>query len=57
MGIGAYECREYVRELRGELNVTSSVGQGTIFTVNLPQPQSVTQEEVEHAPHLGVRGG
>ena len=57
MGIGAYECREYVRELRGELNVESNAGQGTIFTVNLPQPQSVTQEEVEHAPHLGVRGG
>jgi len=56
MGIGAYECREYVRELRGELNVASHVNQGSTFTVSLPQRKSVTQE-IEQSPMQGAAGG
>ena len=36
MGIGAYESREYVRELGGEIEVESQVGQGSLFRVYLP---------------------
>ena len=36
MGIGAYECREYVLELAGEIQVASTPGAGTVFTVTLP---------------------
>ena len=36
MGIGLFECREYVRELGGSLAVESSPGRGTRFTVVLP---------------------
>ena len=36
MGIGAYQAREYVRELGGYLAVASEPGQGTTFTVVLP---------------------
>ncbi|MEW6678160.1 MAG: XrtA/PEP-CTERM system histidine kinase PrsK [Pseudomonadota bacterium] len=36
MGIGAYECREYIQELGGEVQVSSRPGQGTRFTVLLP---------------------
>jgi putative PEP-CTERM system histidine kinase len=36
MGIGAYQAREYVRELGGQLDVTSTVGEGTVFTIRLP---------------------
>lgn len=50
MGIGAYECREYVRELRGEISVASQLDQGTTFTVSLPQRKSVAQE-VEQTPN------
>ena len=36
MGIGAYQAREYVRELQGQLRVESKVGSGTCVTVILP---------------------
>jgi putative PEP-CTERM system histidine kinase len=36
MGIGAYQVREYVRSLGGNVEVQSSPGQGTCFTISLP---------------------
>ncbi len=36
MGIGAYQAREYVRLLGGTLNVDSTPGRGTVFTIRLP---------------------
>lgn len=36
MGIGAYECKEYVQELNGNIQVDSKPGRGTLFTVRLP---------------------
>jgi putative PEP-CTERM system histidine kinase len=36
MGIGAYECREYVRELGGDIHVISFPGEGSTFTIQLP---------------------
>ncbi len=36
MGIGAYETRELVRELGGQLEVDSRPGQGTRFCIQLP---------------------
>ena len=36
MGIGAYQAREYVRSLGGAVNVDSSPGRGTVFTIRLP---------------------
>ncbi len=36
MGIGAYECREFIRSLRGQVSVDSVPGQGTRFTVTIP---------------------
>lgn len=36
MGIGAYECREYIREIGGKLEVVSQPGQGTTFSIVLP---------------------
>jgi putative PEP-CTERM system histidine kinase len=40
MGIGAYESREYIRSLGGELTVRSEPGQGAGFTFFIP---SITQ--------------
>ena len=37
MGIGAYQAREYVRELNGSLDVASEPGQGTKVTISLPR--------------------
>ncbi len=39
-GIGAYQCREYARELGGDLEVISSPGAGTIMRVTLPAVHS-----------------
>jgi putative PEP-CTERM system histidine kinase len=36
MGIGAYQVREYVRSLDGEVEVQSSPGSGTAFHIRLP---------------------
>jgi putative PEP-CTERM system histidine kinase len=36
MGIGAYQVRDYVRSLRGEVAVSSSLGAGTVFSISLP---------------------
>lgn len=40
MGIGVFESREYVSELGGKLEVTSSESDGTIFRVILPLHQN-----------------
>jgi signal transduction histidine kinase len=36
MGIGVFESREYMRELGGTLEVSSTPGAGTTFQVTLP---------------------
>ena len=36
MGIGAYECRETIRALGGQLDVTSMPGRGSRFRISLP---------------------
>ncbi len=36
MGIGAYESREYIRSLGGELSVKSEPGKRTLFTFSIP---------------------
>ena len=38
MGIGAYQAREFARNLGGELRVSSEVGIGTKMTMVLPLP-------------------
>lgn len=53
MGIGAYETREYVRSLGGELQVESSPGHGTTFQITLP----VERADVETARTGAERRG
>ncbi len=36
IGVGAYQCREYIRALGGDVSVRSKVGVGTEFTLRLP---------------------
>jgi putative PEP-CTERM system histidine kinase len=36
MGIGAYQVRQYARDLGGDVEVSSSPGKGTRFTIRLP---------------------
>lgn len=36
MGIGAYESREHIREMGGDIQVFSSPGQGSTFRISLP---------------------
>lgn len=36
MGIGAYQAREYVRALGGNVEISSEVGAGTTFSIRLP---------------------
>jgi putative PEP-CTERM system histidine kinase len=36
MGIGAYQAREYIRSVGGQVEVNSEVGSGTTFSLQLP---------------------
>jgi putative PEP-CTERM system histidine kinase len=45
MGIGAFESREYIQELGGQLQVRSEPEQGTTFTVSLPLYRQQTIEQ------------
>ena len=56
MGVGAYECQEYVRELRGDIQVASELGLGSTFTVSLPLRQSIAQDS-DVLPKQGAAGG
>jgi putative PEP-CTERM system histidine kinase len=44
MGIGAYECRETIRALGGQLDVTSMPGSGTRFRISLPLDNNLIAE-------------
>jgi putative PEP-CTERM system histidine kinase len=37
MGIGVFESSEYIREIAGSIEVASTVGLGTTFTIRLPE--------------------
>ena len=39
MGIGAYETRDYIRGLGGDVEVLSRIGQGTTFRMRIPISQ------------------
>jgi putative PEP-CTERM system histidine kinase len=47
IGIGAYQCREYIRGLGGDVAVASKPGKGTRFTLRLPQASRDTTETAE----------
>jgi signal transduction histidine kinase len=47
MGIGAYDSREYLRALDGDLTVVSKPGQGTIFTIHIPLLDVVLAEQMQ----------
>lgn len=40
MGIGAFESRDFIRRLGGEISVESSPGRGSVFTVRIPRTNS-----------------
>lgn len=44
MGIGAYECREYVRSLGGQVVVSSKPGEGTRFSIQLPEAKETAEK-------------
>ncbi len=41
MGIGAFQVREYVRSIGGDVEVSSTLGSGTRFAITLPIPAEV----------------
>jgi signal transduction histidine kinase len=63
MGIGAYQAREYIRRIGGDIDVTSEPGVGSCFTVRIPlaseqptvtdiremRPDSATEEARQNA--------
>lgn len=50
MGIGAFESREYVRQLGGELSVQSQPGEGSCFTLSLPRESCDDSDDAAALP-------
>lgn len=47
MGIGAYDSREYLRALEGDLTVVSKLGEGTVFTIRIPLSELHEVERIQ----------
>jgi len=45
MGIGAFQCRTYARELGGDLEAISDVGAGTTMRVTLPLSHTIRSDQ------------
>ena len=63
MGIGAYQAREYVQELGGNIDVTSEPGVGSCFSVRIPMATRAIEktsgpdtppDQVTHTQHKSV---
>ncbi len=54
MGIGAFESREFVRNLGGDIRVTSVPGEGSVFRIVLPCVRENAAEKV--ADHTVKKG-
>jgi putative PEP-CTERM system histidine kinase len=50
MGIGAYQCRAFARELGGDLQVKSRPGHGTTMRMTLPRVRAEAAEAPEASP-------
>lgn len=48
MGIGAYQVREYVRMIGGQVEVQSSPGNGTRFSITLPRFQQASNADADN---------
>jgi putative PEP-CTERM system histidine kinase len=54
MGIGAFESREFIRELGGDIQVASAPGEGSIFRIMLPC-QTGQEESRDNDSGTGVK--
>lgn len=45
-GIGAYQARELMRDLGGDITITSRIGHGTTATLTLPRPGSLASRRL-----------
>ena len=49
MGIGAYQARDRIRKYGGDLQVESTVGVGTTFTIKLPLRSAPSEQTTENS--------
>lgn len=45
MGIGAFQAREYIRQIGGSMDVTSEPGVGSCFSIRIPLAEPVTEPD------------
>ena len=53
MGIGAFESREFVRSLGGDIRVSSTPGQGSIFRISLPSARTLEVVDAVNKEAIG----
>ncbi|MBV1878334.1 MAG: PEP-CTERM system histidine kinase PrsK [Pseudomonadales bacterium] len=49
MGIGAYQCKEIISNIDGEITVSSKIGEGSCFTITLPLYNKKEYNKKEYA--------
>jgi len=47
MGVGVYECKEFIEALGGYVTVSSTPGQGSEFTLSIP---AITKQKLQEVP-------
>lgn len=52
MGIGAYDCRQYIRGLGGNVEVTSRPGKGACFRIHIPFASEAKKTETGSIPAM-----
>jgi signal transduction histidine kinase len=57
MGIGAYECREVISALGGQVAVESAPGRGTVFRILLPRLQQTSMTPQILSEEGSISGG
>ena len=55
MGIGAFESRDFIRSLGGELSVESTPGHGSLFRVRIPCAAEFDTEHANSTQEASVR--
>ncbi|MDP5208054.1 ATP-binding protein, partial [Alishewanella sp. SMS9] len=54
MGIGVYDAQVFIEQAGGSIKVSSTIGEGTTFSIHLPLQSEVDEEETTYLSAQGT---